>query len=91
MAGWLDWMRGKNAARPSGRAPQTVATFAEHRAKGSLASYSLPEDRSAWEWGAGDFIGLANDTPFFMLPVYRFLRDAIPDISDAVWTWKRLC
>jgi hypothetical protein len=26
-----------------------------------------------------------------MLPVYRFLRDAIPDISDAVWTWKRLC
>jgi hypothetical protein len=26
-----------------------------------------------------------------MLKVYRFLRDAIPDISDAVWTWKRLC
>ncbi len=26
-----------------------------------------------------------------MLEVYRFLRDAIPDISDGVWTWKRLC
>jgi hypothetical protein len=26
-----------------------------------------------------------------MLQVYRLLRDAIPDVSDAVWTWKRLC
>jgi hypothetical protein len=26
-----------------------------------------------------------------MLEVYRFLRDAIPDISDGVWRWKRLC
>ena len=26
-----------------------------------------------------------------MLRVYRLLRDAIPDVSDAVWTWKRLC
>jgi len=23
--------------------------------------------------------------------VYRFMRDAIPDVSDAIWTWKRLC
>jgi len=26
-----------------------------------------------------------------MLRVFRFLRDAIPDVSDAIWTWKRLC
>ncbi len=26
-----------------------------------------------------------------MLRVYRILRDEIPDVSDAVWTWKRLC
>jgi hypothetical protein len=38
-----------------------------------------------------DFLPLPNDTPFFMLQVYRFLRDAMPDVSDAVWTWKRLC
>lgn len=38
-----------------------------------------------------DFLRLPNDTPFYMLKVYRFLRDAIPDISDGVWTWKRLC
>ena len=37
------------------------------------------------------FVPLPNETPFEMLRVYRFLRDAIPDISDAVWTWKRLC
>jgi hypothetical protein len=39
----------------------------------------------------GSFVGLPNETPFFMLQVYRFLRDAIPDVSDGVWTWKRLC
>ena len=91
MAGWLDWVRGKYLAGGAERRRETVATFSEQETRGRLASLSLPEDRDAWEWGAGNFIGLANDTPFFMLPVYRFLRDAIPDISDAVWTWKRLC
>jgi hypothetical protein len=37
------------------------------------------------------FLPLPNATPFYMLQVYGFLRDAIPDISDGVWTWKRLC
>jgi hypothetical protein len=40
---------------------------------------------------ADGFLPLPNETPFQMLEVYRFLRDAIPDVSDAVWTWKRLC
>jgi len=51
---------------------------------------SVAEDAS----GLGlfrEFVPLPNETPFCMLNVYRFLRDAIPDISDAVWTWKRLC
>ena len=39
----------------------------------------------------GEFLPLPDNTPFAMLPTYRFLRDAIPDISDAVWTWKQLC
>lgn len=87
---WLDWVRGKRPSR-AGKTARSVATFSERDTRGRLASMSLPEDKTAWEWNAGKYIGLANDTPFFMLPVYRFLRDAIPDISDAVWTWKRLC
>ncbi len=37
------------------------------------------------------FIPLPDNVPFQMLEVYRYLRDNIPDLSDAVWTWKRLC
>ncbi|MCC6155206.1 MAG: hypothetical protein IT367_15670, partial [Candidatus Hydrogenedentes bacterium] len=91
MTGWLDWVRGKRPARANGKNTQTVATFSERETRGRQTSFSLPEDSTTWEWGAGRFIGMANDTPFFMLPVYRYLRDAFPDISDAVWTWKRLC
>ena len=52
---------------------------------------SRPEDGSAPGWNLERFIPLPNQTPFEMLRVYRVLRDAIPDVSDAVWTWKRLC
>jgi len=52
---------------------------------------SLPEGFNALTTAFDGFINLPNNTPFFMLKVYRFLRDAIPDISDAVRTWKRLC
>ena len=52
---------------------------------------SAPEDATALGNPFLSFVPLGNETPFFMLQVYRFLRDAIPDISDAVWTWKRLC
>ncbi len=37
------------------------------------------------------FAPLPDDTPFIMLEVYRYLRDNMPDLSDAVWTWKKLC
>jgi len=52
---------------------------------------SYAEDVSRLDGALGSFIRLPNNTPFFMLDVYRFLRDSVPDISDAVWTWKRLC
>jgi len=38
-----------------------------------------------------DFLPLPDQAPFEILPLCRHLRDCIPDISDAVWTWKRLC
>ena len=38
-----------------------------------------------------DFLPLPDRAPFEMLPLCRHLRDCVPDISDAVWTWKRLC
>ena len=56
-----------------------------------LRAVSAPEDLGAMASAWRSFIPLPNGTPFEMLRVYRFLRDAIPDVSDAVWTWKRLC
>ncbi|MCL4216002.1 MAG: hypothetical protein KJ052_03205 [Candidatus Hydrogenedentes bacterium] len=52
---------------------------------------AVPEHGESWTSALDGFLPLGNETPFHMLRVYRFLRDAIPDISDAVWTWKRLC
>ncbi len=57
----------------------------------SLQGVSRAEDSAGVGWDADRFIPLPNQTPFEMLRVYRILRDEIPDISDAVWTWKRLC
>lgn len=57
----------------------------------ALQGVSRPEDGPGTGWDVERFIPLPNHTPFEMLRVYRLLRDAIPDVSDAVWTWKRLC
>lgn len=83
MAQWLDWLRGKRT--PSGVRPAPLPPV------GTFKSISRAEDLSRFGQAIEAFVPLPNDTPFFMLEVYRFLRDAIPDISDAVWTWKRLC
>lgn len=37
------------------------------------------------------FVCLPDNVPFVMLEVYRYLRDNVPDLSDAVWTWQKLC
>ncbi|HIJ73295.1 MAG TPA: hypothetical protein HPP83_04255 [Candidatus Hydrogenedentes bacterium] len=92
MADLLGWLRGGNKRREaldrglvgvSGRGPEQRA--------GAFRTVSMAEDLSALGDAWRSFVRLPNETPFFMLQVYRFLRDAIPDISDAVWTWKRLC
>jgi len=90
MATWLERLMGKTA-EPKRQPPRPPAeTFRTARNTVSVAedltgsAFRLGEDFA-------DFVRLPNETPFFMLQVYRFLRDAIPDISDAVWTWKRLC
>lgn len=84
MASWLD--RVKRFARRDRGERQTDAPRLE-----TFRTVSLAEDLSRLGDAARLFVPLPNATPFFMLQVYRFLRDAIPDISDAVWTWKRLC
>ncbi len=56
-----------------------------------VAATSYPEHGREGGAFVDDFLPLPNDTPFEMLPLYRHLRDCIPDVSDAVWTWKRLC
>lgn len=81
MAGWIDRLLGRETTNPG--TTQRAGTF---------QTISHPEGE--WTDSAGsreDVIALPNGTPFYMLDVYRYLRDAIPDISDAVWTWKRLC
>ncbi len=87
MANWLGWLGRKGQTHPQTglRAPRR-GTPAER-----FRTVSVAEDVSALGNAVGSFVKLPNDTPFLMLDVYRFLRDAIPDISDAVWTWKRLC
>lgn len=85
MAGWMDmfWKRGGKSARGT-------------ECAGSFSMVTRPESDVM---GAGSRVGsygdgvidLPGNTPFFMLEVFRYLRDSIPDISDAVWTWKRLC
>jgi hypothetical protein len=86
MPGWLDWLRGDGGVEPNGgRRAETFPVAGRSR------TLSMPEDAFGLRGAMADFVGLSNETPFFMLQVYRFLRDAIPDVSDAVWTWKRLC
>jgi hypothetical protein len=82
MAMWKDWLKRKRkrGVRPAQAPPA-----------GMFTTLSRTADLGGVLGCAGDYVRLPNETPFEMLRVYRFLRDAIPDISDAIWTWKRLC
>ncbi len=88
---WLRRGRGKLGRRDSNTFEVTRRTVAHSiptalsRPDECAVSYAAPYGHE------GDFIPLPHHTPFFMLQVYRYLRDTIPDLSDAVWTWKRLC
>lgn len=82
MGRWQEWFRRKDTrgVRPAPQAPAGIFKTVSRTADvGPLGG--------AW----GGYVGMPNETPFAMLQVYRFLRDAIPDVSDAIWTWKRLC
>jgi len=85
MADWLNRIAGWGL-RAGNRKGASKARTAE-----TFHTVSVAEDVSPWSGTLRNFVPLPNETPFFMLDVYRFLRDAIPDISDAIWTWKRLC
>ncbi|MFA6240983.1 MAG: hypothetical protein WC655_08645 [Candidatus Hydrogenedentales bacterium] len=89
MQNWLNRLKRKPRVRKPANTPVIAETFRAHVPAPSHR-ISLVEDLNVFNPAEG-FIRLPNDTPFEMLRVYRFLRDAIPDISDAVWTWKRLC
>lgn len=78
MARWWEWKK-RRSARPA------------RIAAAPFGRTSRTEDNSAVIRALDQIIALPNNTPFEMLRVYRYLRDNIPDISDAIWTWKRLC
>ena len=86
MSGWMSRLFGRQDVRVWGAARGGVVRA------GVFGSVARPESDMSWSSGPGDgVIEYPNGTPFLMLDVYRHLRDSIPDISDAVWTWKRLC
>ncbi|MBE7560540.1 hypothetical protein HS125_16990 [bacterium] len=39
----------------------------------------------------GEFIDHPQGCPSLLFPLYRFLRDFVPDVSNGVWAWVRLC
>jgi len=82
MGRWQRWFRRKDTrgVRP---APEPPA--------GLFKTVSRTADVGPLGDSWGSYVGMPNETPFAMLQVYRFLRDAIPDVSDGIWTWKRLC
>lgn len=85
MANWLQrfsaWLPGgQRGVRPAPRPPA-----------GTFTTVSRPADTSELQAGLGAFVPMPNRMPFELLRVCGYLRDAVPDISDAVWTWKRLC
>ncbi|MGI6459212.1 MAG: phage portal protein family protein [Candidatus Hydrogenedentales bacterium] len=87
MTRWLERFRTMPWRRARRKSTVLAETFRERPPR----TYTMPEDATRLQGALGDVIGLPNETPFYMLQVYRFLRDSIPDISDAIWTWKRLC
>lgn len=85
------WKRTHTQRHTQKRGARQTGSAVRGRAPAALAQVSQPEDLDGAATAWRSFVPLPNGTPFEMLRVYRFLRDAIPDVSDAVWTWKRLC
>lgn len=92
MANWFERLMGR-APKPQRQTPKAPARGTPAQTFRTAATVAEDACGLGFRLGADfdGFVRLPNETPFFMLQVYRWLRDAIPDISDAVWTWKRLC
>ena len=87
LKGFVEWWRRRWTRRNGGVSDRGAPA---PRVLGA-GSVSRPETPGGLGGFWRDFLPLPDETPFEMLRAYRFLRDAVPDISDAVWTWKRLC
>jgi hypothetical protein len=83
--------RGRRGAADRASAHGRRAFASRRGPAEAFRTVSRPEDAGGMAGTLGEYVALPNGTPFHMLKVYRFLRDAIPDVSDGVWTWKRLC
>ena len=46
--------------------------------------------RSGW-FRYGEFVEHPDVNPGLLYPFFRYLRDHIPDVSNGVWAWVRLC
>ncbi len=95
MAGWKDWIRhwwhegpGSDAVSCNVPASKSMSPGMGFRSATDTRHNPTSNPLAA---SCSDFLSMPGQTPFAMFEVYRFLRDNIPDISDAVWTWKRLC
>ncbi len=74
---WLGWFRSLFAKRDGGKSKVKRV---------SRSSLVFNTNDSYFR----SFVALPDNVPFQMLEVYRYLRDNVPDLSDVVWTWKRL-
>ncbi len=85
------WGQSRRKAGRVGRGARGLRPAPPLPPVGAFTQVSRADDVTRFGAALDSFVPMPNQTPFSMLRVYGFLRDAIPDISDAVWTWKRLC
>ncbi len=75
--------KSKESGPPPVELAQRAGTF-KHRSKRERTGASLKYN--------GDGPGFLGDYGYYeRITLYRFLRDQIPVISGAIWTWARLC
>ena len=83
---WREWMRRWRGDRGKRRGAVRRDT--------ALPATGAATRAAPWEaasLAAEPVLSMPGETPFAMFRVYRYLRDHVPDVSDAIWTWKRLC
>jgi hypothetical protein len=90
------WFR-KSQKRPSTAASAPVrsgriSTFSAGEGLGSHPrSHPLSLTTPSGFFRYGEFIDHPHGCPSSLFPLYGYLRDHIPDVSNGVWAWVRLC